>query len=1065
MVQVNAVAVEPKEVYLKPTDEFVNEKGVKVYDNGKWVELKDSRQLKPGAKISVDGHVYVVTDQKTDYTVSMYNKYTLADGRMVYELPGKRYLLVSGNSQSSISEARFKTLIESARSVETIVYVSNSVYQHNKQKDKPSQPSEQQKTDPRQEQRATPQPARQEQKPQSTSQMSRQETARFLHTGAYLLSGIDIYVNDPTLYSRTFGEWLDEVDRATGGKYSKSLMEALGINSKQLEELRSKSLAEIMAARRDLGSLLTSKSAKESDLDTLRARYGDALLLVLLRATTGDRNLTLDDVREAIRFVGSDTYRSAHREIRDISARAADQLEQKNILERYYFVKYAWPAIKRMDGMSYVENNAYMEFSLNSTKGAQFLERVLGQNFSNNYLSYRYGLPFMIRTNSSFDNLIAMLSAVEQVNLGIMNNPTALGLNRMEQFRYYTSELPRIVASLYANYAAALEPRLRSGLFGDFESRLRRYTSAASGLRFDQVEEVAKIIEDFVRAGKDLRIPSDNTFGARGNVRASPVLREPQLNLLTQGLILNMGQLISRYNPNAGYFFSLPQEWLDLRGNLYYEATESSARGSGRVELRGTRSYIATSIDDDRLQFLARNIDMLKELRGTVSPTRVEVELEAQLDREFRGANVGVVFRRENGKMEGILYAKIDGNWYRIGRVDNSWLLGMDVVIPGLANAIGEVRVGDSGSVVGSIGIAMPQLSGWVVKTEEDLLAIGAYLLNGNQLAAGTFANQNVTAPNLVYAGFYNGNVLLGGQYLTKDYSISGMGILGNGLGMEVTFGTRTIVLQGGYANFDGLSSVYGAAKATIGDMSVFAAYIASGERMFMGAAMERDGFALQAYRMSKVDPKIFGMYSNFFKDASSFTGAIALWGRNYAELIVAQTPEDLRILLGGGYSVDSVELSGAVGFGNGEGMIAAGATLPIGIWLASAGVLYQSNKLLFSASAQNQQWFFGAAYNTSTGVLVVKVGYGDSDRIIVVYKSFSDRSIGVIGECGFFLNEAIFLSLSAAYATGESGGWYVGARASYNQANSNLNVEIRSGKRGGEESRFTIVVGMVYAF
>ncbi|MEM1893742.1 MAG: hypothetical protein QXV16_01095, partial [Candidatus Anstonellales archaeon] len=288
MVQINAVAVEPKEVYLKPTDEFVNEKGVKVYDNGKWVELKDSRQLKPGAKISVDGHVYVVTDQKTDYTVSMYNKYTLADGRTVYELPGKRYLLVSGNSQSSISEARFKTLIESARSVETIVYVSNSVYQHNKQKDKPSQPSEQQKTDPRQEQRATPQPTSQEQKPQSTSQMSRQETARFLHTGAYLLSGIDIYVNDPALYSRTFGEWLDEVDKATGGKYSKSLMEALGIDSKQLEELRSKSLAEIMAARRDLGGLLTSKSVKESDLDTLRGRYGDALLLVLLRATTGD---------------------------------------------------------------------------------------------------------------------------------------------------------------------------------------------------------------------------------------------------------------------------------------------------------------------------------------------------------------------------------------------------------------------------------------------------------------------------------------------------------------------------------------------------------------------------------------------------------------------------------------------------------------------------------------------------------------------------------------------------------------------------------------------------------
>ncbi|MCS7122359.1 MAG: hypothetical protein NZ908_00140 [Candidatus Micrarchaeota archaeon] len=1096
MVQL-VVVNEPVEIYLTPTDQRTNEQGVKVYRDrdGRWVDIRDTDRISPGMLVSVDGIVYRVSENRTEFTVTLYRKHNLPDGRYLLEFPGKRYMLVEKNTVSMISGGRFRDLSSKATSVEVELQISRKIIDRNREiRAKQSQPEsrsepqmnrdtpqnsqqpkpsdsqtgrgreQEQKPEPQQTPKPSPPPQTTGGQGRDQSNRIRREELLLFTTGARVISGLD-FPDDRTAYGKRFRDWIDAANRVTGGKFLRELIRATGLSENNLRSLENLTLGEILEARNDLFRILSKRDITEEDIRALRSKYSDALLTLLLRTVTGDRELSVNSLNEIVRYLNSDEYRARRDEIGRISRTAGQLLDQKNVIERYYFMKHAWPAIQQMQGMRYVDRNNFDEFRLDSDLGRRTLETFLRERSANPYLLYKYGLPFLVNTTRSYDNLMAMLDVVEQVNRGIANASDGFGLNRLEQHRYYTMELPRIIASIYSNYAAALQSRVGSTIAGleNFQRNLMRYTSSPSGLSFDELRSVGELIDGFVRSGQEFRIPTDS-FNTRGNTRASPLLTKPDIDLVKQGIIQNVSSLATRYNRGAGYYFNVSNEWLGIYGELFYESTERSGSGTGRVELRGTVSRVALEANGSTLRLIARDLEVLGNRTSAsvaISPERVSGEIEAELDQVFGGANVGVVFERSGENFRGILYAKIDGNWYRIGIVDRSWLIGMDVVIPGLANGILDVKIGDNNRVAGVLGLSMPQLSIYTNLTNEDLNAIAAYLIDGNQLAVSSILTGEVRAPNLVYAGFYNGNAFVGGQYIGKDFAVSGMGVVGRGVGLELTFANRNIILSGSYANFGNLSSIAAAIRGEIGGYDGFAAFVASGERMFLGIGVSNNNMMLQAYRMSRVDPSIFGLYSEFFRDATTVTGVYAAFGgRGYGEVILAHLPQEVRVLIGGGVVLErDTEISGSIGIGSSP-VYTLRAIFPVGVYMAALAYMYKSNKHIFTASLENRNWLFGFSY--SNNMIGMKVRYGDQEGVIEAYGTVEEGRLGGAGSYGLYLNEGMFLQFTGA--TENLTAWYLGLVARTMGEGRSIEIELGAGG-SGEARRIRLRVRALYEF
>lgn len=1023
--------------YLTPTEERTNLKGVKVLKDGKWVDIKE---LKVNDKVSIDGLIYIVTDSKTNYSLTLYEKYSLKDGKVIYNI-GDSYILLENGRQTSISKSRFKQLT-SGLTPELVIQPSSSALELSKKASLDSKPSSKQADS------STPKQATLESSttPQGTSSKQTSSNLKSVLFLSSILYDSTLYPRDNRVVTTPVKEVLDQLPNLR-----ETLKKATGISD--LSEIENLTLADLLSARENLEALLKSRNPTKEELDKLINKYGKTVILFLIRTYTGDKELELNELYQALDYLNSLEYRKRVQSLNNISSKAEELLNNKSWLERYYFVKYLYSTLmSNINGMSYVENGEryVIDFNNPGKKEQLFLNRLLEGNFNNNYLSYKYGVPFLAKISSSFDNFIASVEVVERLMLGIANSVESLGLNRLEQYRYYSEELPRIVAGLYSNYAAAIDININRGL--------SRFFTSPRGLNFQELMSVGEIIKNFVDQGKGVELPADGSFRVTGKTRVSPQVRVPDPELITQGILLNITHLATRYNRRAGYFFNLSgNTWEELRANLYYEATQSGARGTGRAELVGTTSRIIAEVNGEEISFIARNIELLDNRinsRVSFSPKRVEAELEAELDSRFRGANVGVVFRRLENRFEGILYAKIDGNWYRLGYVDNGWLLGMDVLIPGFAAALAEVKVGETG-VVGSVGIAMPSLSGYVVKTENDLKAIAAYLLNGNQLAAGAFLDRNVTAPNLVYAGFYNNNIILGGQYLSRDFTVSGYGVVGNGLGVEITLGTRGVVASGTYMNLDGVSQIAAGVKTSLNGYDIFLAYGAMGDSYLLAGGFDKGDLSLQLFRLSRVNPSIFGPYARFFQNTLGISGAYAAFGGGYLEGILS---DDMKLLLGGGIKRDSFELNTSIGIGGQETLVAGQVSIPLGVWLASIGALYQENSLMFAGSLENSNWFLGFAHKEGANYL--KVRYRDQDRMIGVYSSLKDGSIGVLGEYGFWLNEGLFANIKAGIDNGETLGYYLGAGVKAKDIQAELGY-------GGynDKYRFLIRARAVYRF
>lgn len=1025
-------------VYLTPNEQNNGTKGVKVYKDGRWEDVKSISQLAPGNKVSIDGIVYTVTTSKTDYTITFLKKYKLESGAIVYELPGDKYYVVDKDKQYTISKSRFQNMVKGVVS-EVEIRIAPAILEYNKTVER-KQPSSKpiQTEQPRTSEQATRQDGHKRTDEQLPRQSQQQLDTKALLTHSSLITTSQIYIRDEVYYNTSLRQVWDELDRVTGGIYRTTMSKATGLSLDQLKQLEKYTLVDILALRRELESFLKSPNSKE--LDALINKYGDVAVTFMLRTLTGDRELDVKTLEQAMDYVKSNEYGERVRHLTSISINVERLLEQKSLLERYYFVKYVYDALmNNINGMEYIEGGQVKTINLNNpgNKEKELVERLLG-NFNNPYLSYKYGLPFLAKTTGSFDNLVASLEIVERVMLGINNSTDSLGLNRLEQYRYYSEELPRIIAGLYQNYANAVSNLIGRRITADFGN----FVSSSPGLGFHELMTVGDIISDFVKRGKNVDIPPDAAFGTRGSTRASPTLTVPDPDLITQGILMNTSQLATRYNRAGGYFFKLPSNtWEQLRANVYVESTERSHTGSGTFELIGTRSMIIGKVDNDEISFIGRNLELLNAvLQGNlkISPNRVSGELEAELDRRFGGANVGVVFKHEKDKFNGILYAKINGNWYQLGYVDNAWVAGMDVLIPGFAAMVGNVKVGEGG-IVGSIGIAMQELSAYVLKNEQDLIAIAAYLLNGNQLAAGSFLGKQVTAPNIVYGGIYNGNIVTGGQYLSKDTVVSGFGIIGNGVGLRLSVGTSNFAMTGSYLDLGGLSQIAAGVKTRLNSYNLFALYASRGDEVLMGGGLHNNDMSLQLFRMSRAKPEIFGSYSGFFQGVQGVTGAYVTFGRTYLEGILG---DDLRMLFGAGIRVEDVEVQGAVGIGNGT-MVAARTSFPLGVYLVSLGLLYDQNKPLFAASAQNNNWFFGAAYNQDK--LYLKTRYRDEDRTIEVYGNLGSET-GILGKYVFLLDQKIFANITAGVSNNNGVlGWYIGGGV----RNDNLDINVGYGREG----------------
>lgn len=1045
-----------KTIYLTPTEQYSGIKGIKLYIDGKWQDIKFLSQLRPGDTVSIDGVVYKVTTSKTEYSISSTKKYTLPNGAIAYELPD-RYYIVENNRQYTVSESRFRNMTKDI-TPEIIIRISQTIQDYNKafeQKRAKSAEERQHDVIPRQEEATKAKHG--EEKKETSSSGQEKLNVKALLTYSSIITMSSIYIRDEIYYNTKLKDIWDELDRKTDGQYRRVLSKATGLSFEDLKKLEEYSLTDLLSVRRDIETFLISSN--QENLDKL-LRHDPVLLNFILRTLTGDKEISSETLRQALDYVQSLEYRKRVTDLSRIYTYAEQELEKKSLLERYYFVKYAYEAIfQEINGMEYIENGQVktIDFSNPGQKEKDILERLLRGNFNNNLLAYKYGLTFLSKTTRSFDNLVTSLEVVERVMLGISNSPESFGLNRLEQHRYYTEELPRITTSLYQNYASAVSSMLNRNL----NTRIGNFVKSSSGLRFQDLMTVGDQIKEFVQSGKEIRPIPDAAFSSGGNVRASPRLQVPDPELITQGLLLNTSQLATRYSRSSGYFFKLPSNtWEQLRANIRYEATESNAVGSGRAELIGTRSTIIAEVNNQEIAFIARNIELLNQLMSgqiRFSPGRVSGELEAELDQRFGGANLGVVFRQENGKFNGILYAKISGNWYQLGYVDNSWIAGMDVLIPGFAAIVGNVKVGEKG-IVGSIGISMPELSAYVIKDEKDLSAIAAYLLNGNQLAAGSFLGKQVMAPSLVYGGFYNSNIVAGGQYLSKDMVVSGFGIIGNGVGLKVSLGTSNFAITGNYIDLNGLSQIAAGVKTRLNDYNLFALYAATGENVLIGGGLSNNDMSLQLFRMSKADPIMFGQYSRFFQGVQGITGAYAAFGSNYLEALLT---DDLRILFGGGIVLRDVEVQAAAGINNGLSVAAAQVTFPLGIYLISLGALYDSNKTIFSVSAQNGPMFFGAAYNQNKDVLVLKVRYRDNDREVNVWGNLGNER-GIAASYGFWLNQRLFANLTAGLSNeGDLTGYYLGVGL---RSTDNLELDLGYGSLG-ERYRIRLSAKAVFKF
>jgi uncharacterized protein (UPF0128 family) len=970
------------ELYLKETKETTNLKGIFYWDENqkKYIELNHNIKLKPGMKLSIDGKVYEITDKKTDIPLDIKFVAKTSDG-LVIKI-GEDYFLEKDGKRRRISQDRAKNL--ASNRFEAVITLPQA-------KHKQSVTSQGQQTSNQEEQRS-----------------QSRDVVKTVSGVAYALTGARIYLEDKSLYGKTLLSIAQEVygvefkDTDHLRNYIKERKDLFSLWLRDLLSIGmpvNLTLGQIASAREELNKWLNSIDIKEP-----RFQYPEAIRF-LLRLEYGITDI--DQVYQTLRQKDA----LAKEKLREFGL--VSQYEKLDLMSRYGFITHVLPYIDRLREYSYLKSNEYAQ--ADEQRIAETLSILLTTQYYQIYPSFEK----LVEATRNLDALDVGLLAVSGVLNGLSNSTKSYGLAGLDR-QAYLAQLDSIIARNLSNYAEAIASSLG---FGGPPKPQVRGNNLSTSLDFKSVQDI--IEQAATNPQAEIQIPKIRS-STRGGI--SPQLIPPDIGLYSRSLSQN-ALYYAFYKPRYRYDFE--NEWVTFKatGGILYTRSGNNESGSGSIvaDLIGTSSSITaiagykdSSID---LTIIAKDIDEFRgmgfsNVNGVLSlgPQKVSAEVKAELDK--LDGDVAIFYSKSNNKEEGYLYARIGTDWYRVGRINEQWIASMNKAIPGFGDLFADVRVGNGISAV----VSLSMLSGFSFTGEfknNDIKAIGAYLLSPNS-SSKTILGM-VSAPQLVFAGYYKGNVVAGGQFVSNDNVLNVLGYVGKDFGIEIRFANPSLATELRYDNND----IVAKALANLGGVEGIVQFY-SGNGMMIGAGAK---FGKQYYEllylnaMEKEMKAIAGPYADLFKLSRS-----ALWG--YANLdgkaFGALVSSDIGQYM---FGANLGNVSATATFGN------AGSGASVNIYWpeinAVIGAMYRSigNDFQLFLRRWAENLGIGAALRINDKGIhgAVEVEF-DSTKL---YGTYSDGTIGLIGQRVFYITQdgSIALIPTVGVSVGAESGYLLGVK------------------------------------
>jgi hypothetical protein len=976
------------ELYLKETKETTNLKGIFYWDENqkKYVELNHNIKLKPKMKLSIDGKVYEITDKKTDIPLDI--KFVAETSAGLVTKVGEDYFLEKDGKRYRISQDRAKNLASDRFDVVITL---------------PQAKHEQSVT-------SQGQQISKEQRSQS------RDVVKTVSGVAYALTGARIYLEDKSLYGKTLLSIAQEVygvEFKDADHLRDYIKERKDLFSLWLRDLLSigmpvnLTLGQIASAREELNKWLNS-----IDIQEPRFKHPEAIRF-LLRLEYGitDINQVYQTLREKDAL--------AREKLREFGL--VIQYEKLDLISRYGFITHVLPYIDRLREYSYLESNQYAQAD------RQRIAKTLSILLTGQYYQIYPSFQKLAEATRNLDALDVGLLAVSGVLTGLSNSTKSYGLAGLDR-QAYLDQLDSIIARNLSNYAEAIASSLR---FRSSSKPQVRGNNLSAFLDFKSVQDI--IEQAATNPQAEIQIPEIRS-SARGGISGQII--PPDIGLYTRSLSQN-ALYYAFYKPRYRYDFE--NEWVRFKatGGILYTRSGNNESGSGSIvaDLIGTSSSITTIAgyqnSSINLTVIARDIDQFRgmgfsNINGVLSlgPQKVSAEVKAELDK--LDGDVAIFYSRSNNREEGYLYARIGTDWYRVGRINEQWIASMNKAIPGFGDLFTEVRAGNGISAV----VSLSMLSGFSFTGElnnNDINAIGAYLLSPNS-SSKTILGM-ISAPQLVFAGYYKGNFVAGGQFVSNNNVLNVLGYVGKDFGVEIRFANPSLATELRYDNND----IVAKALANLGGVEGIVQFYSGNERMMIGAGAR---FGKQYYEllylsaMEKEIKAIAGPYADLFKLSRS-----ALWG--YANLdgkaFGALVSSDIGQYM---FGANLGNISATATFGN----VGSGANVNI-YWPeinAVIGAMYRSigNDFQLFVRRWTENLGIGAALRINDKGIggAVEVEF-DSTKL---YGTYSDGTIGLIGRRVFYITQdgSIALIPTVGVSIGQESGYLLGVKVGSKMSN-----------------------------